>query len=80
MTNFCASGGLARVDQSIDMTGYCMAGYQDYGTSSSSSLNLAFPQVIGYRVPVDPVQSKLDAIRRKSQSEFGEAWSKLAQM
>jgi len=80
MTNFCASGGLARSDQSIDVTGQFMTGYQDYGTSSSLSFNLDLPKIIGYQVPVDTVQNKLDAIRRRSQSEFSEAWSKLAQM
>ena len=80
MANFYAVGDLVRSVQSIDMTGQYVIDCQDYGTSASLPFNLYVFDTFGDQIPVDTVKSKLDSIRRKSQAEFGEAWSKLAQM
>lgn len=80
MGNYYASSGLARAAQAIDSTCQYIVGNEVYGTSASQPFNSYVLDEYGSQIPIETTKGKLGAIRRRSQSELGEAWSKLAQM
>lgn len=74
------SSGLARSIQVIDVTGYVIAEGTTARTGASVSSNVFTLNAYGEQVPVETLQDKLAAVREKSHSELGDAWSRLAQM
>lgn len=78
MIDFYNTSGLAHPIQVIDLTGVCISEVDYSGTGA------AMPSIIfdpsGGQIVVETIRDRLASIRKKSHSELGEAWARLAQM
>jgi len=79
MTTFNSTSGIARLTQMTDSTGIRIQ-----NTGYSQSVGIALETLVldrfGNRIAVENKKDKLNAIRKKSHMELGEAWSRLAEM
>jgi len=78
MTNFVDTSGLASAIQVIDSTGMCIHALDYSGTGAAPSATVFDPY--GAPIQVETLAERLASIRRKSHSDLGEAWARLAKM
>ncbi len=72
------TGGIASATQIVDSTGVYTrdTGYVD----SSATSGMLLLDYCGNEIAIESIEDKLREIRKKSHSELGEAWSRLAKM
>jgi hypothetical protein len=80
MIEYYTSSGLASPIQLIDFTGQCIAAGEIAETGVTAPSSLFTLDVYGNQIAIETIGDKLASIRRKSHSELGDAWSRLARM
>jgi len=81
MAMYDNTNGLASAMQLLGSTGgYVSSVYVRLDTSANIPYSMYTVDVFGNQVPVEMISDKLAAIREKSHSQLGEAWSRLAHM
>lgn len=75
------TNGFVSAMQLLDFTGeYISGAYAGLDTSANIPYSMYTVDAFGDQIPIEMKSDKLAAIREKSHSQLGEAWSRLASM